>query len=165
MFNRVKIRRIRGEKEKGSAGFSDQFLCYCALVKGRIVHHNDMGVVQVLTQLLFEPTVKDFRIAYTLKQKRFFKFFPDTRSNQRRKGMLFSCNQPMGALSFWRIAIATGRVRAKSTFIDINERFAAAYIAFTKAKILFSSYFASLSVPGLFFFQVILSRLRLYQMQ
>lgn len=71
----------------------------------------------------------------------------------------------MDAISLWRITITTGRAMGKSTFIDINERFASPCITLAKAKIVFSFYSASFPVSDLFFFQVIPSRLRLYQMQ
>ena len=100
-----------------------------------------------------------------MKQKWFFKTFSDTCSNQRRAGMVCSCNQAINTLPFWSISMTTGRVRGEAAFIDINERLAATYIALTKTKIRFPFYIASLFVPCHLFFRVIPSCFRLYQIQ
>lgn len=152
IFDRVQVRGIRRQEQKGGSPLFNPFSGIAAFVKGDVVHDNDMVFVQARTELPLQPRIEDVRIACSLKQKRFFKALADARGDQRRARPPFSRNQSINALSFWRIGITPIGRRRKAAFIDIHKCLAAPCIALTKAKIRLSFDKAALLVTRRFFY-------------
>ena len=81
VFDRVQVRGIRRQEQKGCSPLFNPFLGIAAFVKGDVVHDNDMVFVQARTELPLQPRIEDVRIACSLKQKRFFKALADARGD------------------------------------------------------------------------------------
>ena len=82
VFDGVEIRRI-GRQEKQGGSFSvEELFGFCAFVERHIIHDDHMIVIQYGAKLIFQPGVKDFCIAGSLKQEGSLKGFTEACSDQ-----------------------------------------------------------------------------------
>lgn len=65
MFDRIKIRRIRGQEQQGCARLSDDGFGFRFFVEGRIVHDHEMFFCQARAQHRIKPDVECVRVAGT----------------------------------------------------------------------------------------------------
>lgn len=69
----VEVRRIRWQEQQHGAGVFDELRRFRRLVKGGVVHDDEMAAVQAWAEPRLEPAVEHRRIARSFQEERFSK--------------------------------------------------------------------------------------------